>query len=94
MQDIHQVQQLVFRKTLTGDFEEFNFGIWVREVLVKNFSDDPIYIAFQDDGSIDNATKLNSQYCEMIYYNASYLAEFDRLYIKGTGEVEVELVAW
>ena len=93
------MKQLLLRKTLTGDWEQFSFNGKARFFFVKNFTDDDILVSFESETAEENCFKIKAGVGEevTISYNSIDRNEFyvDSIYVKGTGEVEVQaLDAW
>lgn len=85
----------VQRKNLNGTTEIFNFGVPVEKFLVKNFSDNDIFVNFENIGD-DTTTsiKIPSMVAQTIIYNEYGGGVHENLYVKGTGEVEVQALLW
>ena len=92
------IKQQVIRKTLTGNWEEYAFGVQSKSFFVKNFTDDPIYVSFENNDEEDESIKIPSQMAEIVYISSlnplNGLFFTDKVYVKGTGEVEVEAIEW
>lgn len=92
------IKQQVIRKTLSGSWESYAFDVRSKSFFVKNFTDDPIYVSFEDDDSEDESIKIPSQMAEIVYISSlnplNGLFFTDKIYVKGTGEVEVEAIEW
>ena len=86
--------QKVIRKTLTGSFDFFDFEIPIRSFVVKNFSKNPIYCSFEDGTEENKCVRIEPKFAEVLYYNESYPHRFNGIYVKGTGDVEVEANDW
>lgn len=87
------MKQAVIRKTLTGNWEEFNFGKNNKNFFVKNFSNSDIFVSFVNNDEESGSFKIASGYAEevsIIQNHVSGQLEASKIYIKGTGEVEVE----
>ena len=88
------MKQSVKRVILTGDWEEIEFNHKARVYFVKNFTDDDIFVSFSNDEIEDEAFKIKSGIGEevAITYNLnnSREVETDKIYVKGTGEVEIQ----
>lgn len=85
----------VQRKNLNGATEIFTFGVPVEKFLVKNFSDNDIFVNFETIGD-DTTTsiKIPSKIAQTIIYNEYGGGVHENLYVKGTGEVEVQALLW
>lgn len=86
------MKQYVVRQELTGDWEEFTFDVKGRSFFVKNFTDGDIYVSFSDDEDENGAFKIPSLTAEEIFVKKASAFYTDALFIKGTGEVEVEVL--
>lgn len=87
------MKQQVIRRTLTGDWEAFTFNVSARAFFVKNFTDGDIYVSFEADDVEAESFKIKSGIGEGISINdgVSTSAYYkNTVYVKGTGEVEVE----
>lgn len=88
------MKQAIIRKTLTGDWEPFEFPKKSGSFFVKNFSNSSIFVSFENNDSDDASFKIPSMYGEevSISKNGDDSLPFARttVYIKGTGEVEVQ----
>ena len=84
----------VKRVTLTGDWEEITFDQATKNYFVKNFTNADIYVSFEENDSEDTSFKIASGIGEQLAINQSYLNKpehnTDTIYVKGTGEVEVQ----
>lgn len=84
----------VMRKTLTGGWTKYEFEQVCKHYFVKNYSDGDIYVSFDENDEEDASCKISSGVGEEI---ATTYREYDRnedytdtIYVKGTGEVEVQ----
>lgn len=93
-----EIKQKVIRKTLTGDWEPFTFDVRSKSFFVKNFSDAEIYVSFVSSDVENESIKILSNMGEIVYINAGYALNgayfVDTIYVKGTGEVEVEAIEY
>lgn len=90
------MDQKIKRVTLEGEafeavkFEDSLCGQW----LVKNFSEDDIYVSFLEEVDEDSSIKIPAGYFQICVANQNYGGlnawKTDTIYIKGTGEVEVQ----
>ena len=93
------MKQQIERVTLTGtDFEEIEFTHICGKYMVKNFSDGDIYVSFDEDATEDNSVKIPAGYYQVVIAN-EYRGGLDiyktkTIYIKGTGEVEVQQLCY
>lgn len=86
------------RITLTGTTTKVEFKEVCDKWLVKNFTDADIYVSFEagSDGELveANAVKIKSNYGQIVIGNEELqytnLFKTNAIYIKGTGEVEVQ----
>lgn len=86
------------RITLTGTTTKVEFKEVCGKWLVKNFTDADIYVSFEagSDGELveANAVKIKSNYGQIVIGNEELqytnLFKTNAIYIKGTGEVEVQ----
>lgn len=89
------MKQQVKRLELSGDtYEEFSFDKKCGKYLVKNFSENPIYVSFDNTVTDNEAIKIESGSFQVVIAN-EYLGGLDyyrtnKIYVKGTGEVEVQ----
>ena len=84
----------VKRKTLDGTITAFEFEDKCGKWLVKNFSESEIYVSTEADFVDEEAIKIPSLIGQEVITN-EYLGGLDcykvtTLYVKGTGEVEVQ----
>ena len=87
------MKQQVVRKTLTGDWEEFNFNYDCYSFFVENFSDDVIYVSYQEDDEEDDSILINSGMGREVFINHGLVVPTLAarvVYIKGTGDVQVQ----
>lgn len=89
--------QQVQRVTLTGSvFEKVEFDKAGSKYMVKNFTDDDIYVSFDSTATTDNSVKIPAGFYQVVIANEydslinDYKNSTDSVYIKGTGEVEVQ----
>lgn len=89
----------VQRVTLSGsEFEEVEFNTICGRYLVKNFTEDDIYVSFDEDATTNTSIKIPAGYFQEVIAN-EYLGGLDAykttsIYIKGTGEVEVQQLCY
>lgn len=85
------MKQKVIRKTLTGAFTEYKFDVYSKSFFVKNFTEEAVYVTFKNDGDEDGSFKIPAGMGEEVYINKGTTPNYpDTIYVKGTGEVEVE----
>lgn len=92
------MKQQVQRKTLSGGITKFSFDHVCGEYLVKNFSDNDAYVSFEDNTGEDESIKIAPNSYQVVVVNY-YLGGLESnktkdLYVKGTGEVEVQQLCW
>lgn len=84
----------VKRVTLTGDWEAVTFNQKAKNYFVKNYSEGDIFVSFEEDDDEDTSFKIASGIGEALAINQSALSKqehfTDTIYIKGTGEIEVQ----
>lgn len=84
----------VKRVTLTGDWQSITFDQKTKNYFVKNFTNADIYVSFEENDDEDTSFKIASGIGESLAIEQSALSkeEFktDTIYVKGTGEVEVQ----
>lgn len=82
------------RVTLTGEKQAVTFDEKGKEFLVKNFSEDPVYVSFELDATDDSSIKILPEMAQICSRNGFLFAPddvgVDTIYVKGTGEVEVQ----
>ena len=84
----------VIRKTLTGDSEDFTFDVLGLRFLVKNFSDEDILVNFDPitNENESSSIKVPKQFSQLVLIDETIPLGQNTLYVKGTGEVEVQIV--
>ena len=85
------MKQQVKRLTLTGNWEEVQFDFKAICYFVKNYSNGDIFVSFEENDSENTSFKIKSGMGEEVaisYAGKKY--KTDTLYVKGTGEVEVQ----
>lgn len=88
------MKQSVKRLTLTGEWTEFVFDKNAKYYYVKNFTEDDIFVSFEENDQEDESFKIKSGVGEEVSIS-SYALEVpayltNKIYVKGTGEVEVQ----
>jgi len=88
------MKQQVVRKTIAGSWTEFKFAVKSRAFFVKNFTSGDIYVSFANDDDQDGAFKIKTGMGEEIYIASPRQDGYyvDAVYVKGTGEVEVQAI--
>lgn len=88
------MKQAVKRLTLTGEWQAFTFERKARRYFVKNFTENEIYVSFEANDVEEESFKIQKNHGEevAISYGGVNARQFavNTLYVKGTGEVEVE----
>ena len=84
----------VKRVTLTGDWKPVTFKGQARYFFVKNFSDNDIYVSFEENDSEASSYKIEKGVAEELSPTYKYIGRSEynvsTVYVKGTGEVEVQ----
>lgn len=88
------MKQQIKRITLEGEITEVEFDNICGKYLVKNFSDDDIFVSFDEEFTEENSTKIPAGFYQVVIAN-EWLGGLDAyksksIYINGTGEVEVQ----
>ena len=78
--------------TLDGNEHAFVFNRESNKVIVKNFTDSDIYVAFEQGASEDESIKIPTMLGQICQVQESPLARFNVVYVTGTGDVEVQLI--
>lgn len=88
------MKQAIVRKILTGGWTAFRFPERGRKYYVKNFGEGDIYVSFVNDGVEATAFKIKGymgEELQMGFASKAYpYGLVDVIYVKGTGEVEVQ----
>lgn len=86
----------VLRQTLAGTSTEFEFSVKGRKFLVKNLSSADIYVNFEDitNDNEDTSILIPSKVAQVVLMNEISHFGFDKIYVKGTGDVEVQVVSY
>lgn len=74
------------RETLSGSKEEITFQHKGEEYIVKNLSEDAVYVSFEESATDDESILVPSMFGQICTCGASV----DTIYVKGTGDVEVQ----
>lgn len=86
------------RVTLSGSTEAVTFDNICRKYLVKNFTSGDIYVSFDSNLVEDNSIKIAAgmgQVCLINeHYERSLAVRTNTIYIKGSGEVEVQQLCY
>lgn len=87
------MKQAVLRQTLGGSWTAFTFSSVSRFFYVKNFTDEDIYVSFEN-GTEDNKSFLipsgAAEEVAMCWSSNNGAYFVDTIYVKGTGSVEVQ----
>ena len=84
------MKQKVIRKTLTGSLTPFTFDVKACSFLIVNFSDANAYISFEDGVEDSECLKVPPKCSRPCFYNLNSGYYTETIYVKGTGEVEVQ----
>ena len=87
------MKQQVKRVTLTGDWQAVTFPNKATRYFVKNFTDADIFVSFAENDSEDESFKIKSGIGEDVAISYDSLRgryEVNKIYVKGTGEVEIQ----
>lgn len=86
----------VLRKTLTGTSEAYAFDVIGYRFCVKNFSDNDCYVNYEaiTASNEDTSVKVPKGTAQVVFSNENNTVGAGTLYVKGTGEVEVQVLAW
>jgi hypothetical protein len=89
------MKQKVIRKVLSGsNFNAFTFKGKSRFYLVKNFSGGDLLVTFDTTADDSECFKIKSGMAESVAINSGGIEKYeyftDTIYIKGSGEVEVQ----
>ena len=92
------MKQQVKRVNLSGGIKKVSFDYVCGEYLVKNFSDNDVYVSFENNTSDNEAIKIPSK-CYQVVVIDCWLGGHEcykskDIYIKGSGEVEVQQLCW
>ena len=89
-----QPTQRVKRVQLSGSVSAVEFESYGGQYLVKNYSGGDIYVSFEDTVSEDKSIKISKGYGQVCVINErdglNGQAKAKTIYLKGTGEVEVQ----
>ena len=90
----NQPVQRVKRVQLSGSVLAVEFESYGGQYLVKNFSGGDVYVSFEDAVSEDTSIKISNGYGQVCVINEkdglNGQAKAKTIYLKGTGEVEVQ----
>lgn len=86
------------RITLTGSIKPVTFNNICGKWLIKNFTSSDIYVSFESNLVESKAVKIASGHGQVIVINEYYSwddnLKSNTIYIKGTGEVEVQQLCY
>ena len=92
------MKQQVKRVNLNGGITKVSFDHICGEYLVKNFSDSDVYVSYENNTPDNEAVKIppKSYQIVVVNYYLGGLETFKQkdIYLKGTGEVEVQQLCW
>lgn len=81
----------VLTKTLTGSKTSYVFGTKSNRYVVKNFTDNAITVAFDDDATAtDGSVSIPSGMGQVVECQGTAPFGTDTVYVTGTGDVEVQ----
>lgn len=87
------MKQQVKRVTLTGAWQEVTFTNKATRYFVKNYSDADIFVSFAENDSEDESFKIKAGIGEDVaisYDSIRGRYKVNKIYLKGTGEVEIQ----
>lgn len=86
----------VQRKTLTGDSTAFTFDVVGLKFLVKNMSSHDCLVNFDPIASSNEDTSIliPKDVAQLVLTNEHGPNGSKTIYVKGTGDVEVQVVLW
>jgi hypothetical protein len=86
------------RVTLTGGAKAVTFNTVCGKWLVKNFTTGDIYVSFDSNLVESKAVKIAAGHGQVIvineYYDWNDALKSNTIYVKGTGEVEVQQLCY
>lgn len=89
--------QQVKRVGLDGSITQVIFPNQCGRYLVKNFSDEDVYVSFEESVELDTSIKITvgmAQVCIINERNGAGQEKSNSIYLKGTGEIEVQQLWW
>ena len=92
------MKQQVLRKTLTGGWTEFAFANNARRFFVKNFTAGNIFVSFENGTAENQSFKIANGVGEEVAISYAEAGKnpfayfVNKIYVKGTGEVEVQQI--
>ena len=78
----------IFRRTISGK-EAFEFEANSAEYIVKNFSDEDMFVSFDADATDDKSIKIPGKFGQICLAPTN---DVTIVYVKGAGEVEVQSI--
>lgn len=86
----------VQRKTLEGESTAFTFETVGLKFLVKNLSSQPCLVNFEPvtAQNEDSSILIPKEVAQLVLTNEHAPTGTKELYVKGTGDVEVQIVLW
>lgn len=92
------MKQQVKRVNLSGGITKVSFDHVCGDYLVKNFSDNDVYVSFENNTADNEAIKIPAKCYQVVvidYWLGGHECYKSKdIYIKGTGEVEVQQLCW
>lgn len=84
----------VVRHTLEGTSTEFEFTNKACKFLVKNFTSGDILVNYEaiTNDNQDTSIKIPKQTAQVIFTDEKYPTKTNKIYVLGTGEVEVQML--
>ena len=86
----------VNRQTLAGDCEAYEFDVKGVKFLVKNLSANDCLVNFEEITNENEGTSIlvPSKTAQIVLSCENSGQPSDTIYVKGTGDVEVQVVLW
>ena len=87
------MKQQVKRVTLTGDWLEVTFTNKATRYFVKNYTEGDIFVSFAANDNENESFKIKTGIGEDVAISYDGLRgryEVNKIYVKGTGEVEIQ----
>ena len=79
----------IIRQTLSGSKQPFEFELHKAEYIVKNFGSGDVYVSFDENATDDESIKIPTMMGQLCI---NVTNEDNIVYVKGTGEVEVQQI--
>lgn len=83
-------KQAVLKKTLSGQWTEFEFDVSSISFYVKNLTDSSIYVSFVNSDEQDQSIEILPYMGEEIRITRREDIYVNTIYVYGTGKVEVQ----